>query len=284
MSVTVRMDRPVKAAIASIADDAWTTIEYTDAIFDETTGDVDLPGRGRRDPVHRVRRARRRPTRCPAGWSCAASPTSTPKRRRPPGRTPCSTCGGSTRSSPPPTADALDTVAADKTHRGHAIIEQVHADLKNSALAHLPSGKFTANAAWLVLAVIAFNLTRAAATLTAAPELAKATTATVRRKLIHVPARVASSARRITLHLPEAWPWQTAWTRLFDRVADPPATATVLTTQPQAARPEEPGVEHPDSEVGRSRTPPPPPQPETTINATPQPIGGSRLSRETYPG
>ena len=62
--------------------------------------------------------------------------------------------------------DLLDTVAADKTHRAHAIIEQVHADLKNSALAHLPSGMFTANAAWLVLAVIAFNLTRAAATLT----------------------------------------------------------------------------------------------------------------------
>ena len=93
-------------------------------------------------------------------------------------------------------------MAADKTHRGHAIIEQVHADLKNSALAHLPSGKFTANAAWLVLAVIAFNLTRAAATL-AGPDLAKATTATIRRKLIAVPARVASSARRITLHLPD---------------------------------------------------------------------------------
>ena len=60
----------------------------------------------------------------------------------------------------------LDTVTADKVHRRHAIIEQVHADLKNSALAHLPSGVFTANAAWLVLAVIAFNLTRAAATLT----------------------------------------------------------------------------------------------------------------------
>ncbi len=42
--------------------------------------------------------------------------------------------------------DLADTVAADKTHRGHAIIEQVHADLKNSALAHLPSAKFTANA------------------------------------------------------------------------------------------------------------------------------------------
>ena len=56
----------------------------------------------------------------------------------------------------------MGTVAADKTHRDHAIIEQVHADLKSSALAHLPSGK-AANTAWLVLAVIAFNLTRAAA-------------------------------------------------------------------------------------------------------------------------
>ena len=99
--------------------------------------------------------------------------------------------------------DVADTVSADKTHRGHAIIEQVHADLKHAALAHLPSGKFTANAAWLVLAVMAFNLTRAAATLTG-PGLAKATTATIRRKLIAVPARVASSARRVTLHLPAA--------------------------------------------------------------------------------
>jgi hypothetical protein len=87
--------------------------------------------------------------------------------------------------------------------------------------AHLPSGAFTANAAWLVLAVIAFNLTRAAGTL-AAPDLAKATTATIRRTLITVPARVATSARRITVHLPQAWPWEIAWTALFDRVSDPP--------------------------------------------------------------
>ena len=63
--------------------------------------------------------------------------------------------------------DALGTVAADETHRQHAIIEQVHADLKNSALGDTPSGKFTANAAWLVLAVMAFNLTRAAGSLPA---------------------------------------------------------------------------------------------------------------------
>jgi hypothetical protein len=121
--------------------------------------------------------------------------------------------------------DVSDTVSADKTHRHHAIIEQVHADLKNSALAHLPSGVFTANAAWLVLAVMAFNLTRAAAT-TTGPNLAKATTATVRRKLIAIPARTAHSARRLTLHLPTAWPWATAWTTLLTHACGPPKAAT----------------------------------------------------------
>jgi hypothetical protein len=80
--------------------------------------------------------------------------------------------------------DDLDTIAADKLHRHHAIIEQVHADLKNSALTHLPSGRFTANAAWLVCAVMAFNLTRAAGTLTGDPKLTKATTGTIRRTLV----------------------------------------------------------------------------------------------------
>ena len=69
--------------------------------------------------------------------------------------------------------------------------------------------------------MIAFNLTRAAATLTDT-KLAKATTATIRHTLITVPARVAISARRVTLHLPRAWPWEAAWTALFDRVSDPP--------------------------------------------------------------
>jgi Transposase DDE domain group 1 len=84
---------------------------------------------------------------------------------------------------------------------------------------------FTANAAWLVLAVMAFNLTRAAAA-TAGTSLAKATTATIRRKLINVPARIASSARRLLLHLPTAWPWETLWTQLLTRVCGPPSPAT----------------------------------------------------------
>ena len=110
----------------------------------------------------------------------------------------------------------LDTVTADQVHRRHAIIEQVHADLKNSALAHMPSAHFCANAAWLVCAVMAFNLTRAAATITGDSALAKATTGTIRRTLISVPTRIAYSARKITLHLPTGWPWEKQWMTLFE--------------------------------------------------------------------
>ncbi len=85
-------------------------------------------------------------------------------------------------------------LAAEADHRRHAIIEQVIADLKNGPLAHLPSGSFTANSAWLVLAAMAFNLTRAAGAL-AGRFHAKAVTATVRAQLINVAARVTRSAR-----------------------------------------------------------------------------------------
>jgi hypothetical protein len=54
---------------------------------------------------------------------------------------------------------------AERSHRGHAIVEHVMADLKNGPLAHLPSGRFAANAAWLALAGMAHNLTRAASCL-----------------------------------------------------------------------------------------------------------------------
>jgi hypothetical protein len=71
---------------------------------------------------------------------------------------------------------------------------------------------------------MAYNLTRAAGLLAAGP-FGKARTGTIRHKLIHVPARIASSARRIRLHLPEAWPWQTAWEELFTSVHAPPQAA-----------------------------------------------------------
>lgn len=122
--------------------------------------------------------------------------------------------------------DSTETMLnAEAHHRDHAIVEQVIADLKNGPLAHLPSGVFTANAAWATLATIAFNLTRTAATLAGRAQ-ARATTATIRRRLIHVAARVVTSARRLHLHLPETWPWAAAFTTLFEATCGPPPPAS----------------------------------------------------------
>jgi hypothetical protein len=211
VSVTVRLDPKVKAAIDAIDDDAWTTIEYTDALYDETT----------QQWISRAEVAEIGFT----AFSSRKAAEQVPGRlvvRRIPDLRPAPGQGQQTlfdtwRFHAFFTTTDLDTITADKTHRGHAVIEQVHADLKDSALAHLPSGRFSANAAWLVMAVIAFNLTRAAATLTG-PRLAKARTATIRRTLITVPARIASSARRLTLHLPRGWPWESAWNTLFNNL------------------------------------------------------------------
>ena len=220
VSVTVRMDKAVKAAIAVIGEDAWTTIDYTDAVYDEATGRWVS-----RAEVAEIEftafAAQKKPDRVPGRLVVRRIPDFNAEKKKSAGQGALFDVWRFHAFFTTAEVDLLDTVAADKTHRGHAIIEQVHADLKRSALAHLPSGVFTANAAWLVLAVMAFNLTRAAATLTE-PTLTKATTATIRRKLITVPARVATSARRVTLHLPQAWPWEAAWTQLFDRVCDPP--------------------------------------------------------------
>ena len=121
------------------------------------------------------------------------------------------------------TNSTLSTIEADQRHRDHAVVEQVIAELKDGPIAHLPSGSYAANAAWLAHAVIAFNLARAAGVL-AGRRHARARWATLRRRLINVPARIASSARRLTLHLPRDWPWTDAWQTLF-RKAIPEITA-----------------------------------------------------------
>jgi hypothetical protein len=214
VSVTARMDAHVKKTIAAIDDDAWQTIEYTNAIFDEDT----------RQWISTAEVAEIAFTAFISKKNSEQVPGRLVVRRIPelnPKDTDAPTLFDTYRFHPFFTTSDLDTVTADKVHRRHAIIEQVHADLKNSALAHLPSGIINANAAWLVLAVIAFNLTRGAATI-AGERLAKATTATIRTKLVSVPARVATSARRVKLHLPSNWPWQTEWTALFTAANAPP--------------------------------------------------------------
>ena len=111
----------------------------------------------------------------------------------------------------------LPTAEADLTHRKHAIVETTFADLIDGPLAHIPSGLFAANCAWLACAVIAHNLLRAAGTI-AGGEHAVARGATLRRDLVTVPARFAAPARKPTLHLPAHWPWQIGWKTLWDNI------------------------------------------------------------------
>lgn len=120
------------------------------------------------------------------------------------------------------------TTQADLTHRRHAIIETVFADLIDGPLAHMPSGRFSANSAWAICAAITHNLLRAAGTLSTG-QLAVARGATLRRQIINVPARLAHPQRRPVLHLPEHWPWAQRWLTIWDGVFGhahgPPITA-----------------------------------------------------------
>jgi hypothetical protein len=117
------------------------------------------------------------------------------------------------------------TLQAEEHHRGHAQAEQVFADWTDGPLAHLPSGSFPANVAWLALAAISCNLLRAAGSL-ASPACAKARGATVRRDLINVAARTAHHGRgHLTLHLPEGWHREHEWMNLLEAACGPPAAA-----------------------------------------------------------
>jgi hypothetical protein len=183
-SLTARLTPAVTRAITSIEEQAWTPIRYPDAIYDQDeqcwVSDAEVAevaftaftGRRRAEHITArliVRRVRR--------------------------LNPAAARGGQDelfavyRYHAVFTDNPQPMVAAEATHRDHAIVEQVIADLKDSALAHLPSGHFTANGAWLVCAAIAHNLTRAAGAL-ASTFHARARTGTIRTQLINTPARL----------------------------------------------------------------------------------------------
>lgn len=124
------------------------------------------------------------------------------------------------------TNSVLPTAQADIVHRRHAIIETVFADLIDGPLAHMPSGRFGANSAWVLCAAIAHNLLHAAGTL-AGNAYRVARGATLRRRIITVPARLARPARKPILHLPTRWPWAPAWLTLWHNILghSPPTTA-----------------------------------------------------------
>lgn len=206
-SVVARKTEAVMAAIGAIAEDAWDQVAYRHPIPDPETGEwithADIAetvhtaftnATTNRGQTTTARLLVRRTPRFQANeqgelfriWNYHAVFTDT----------------------------GFDLLTADEHHRGHAIIEQVLADLNDAALAHFPSGRFAANQAWLTLAILTHNLLRATGCLTSMFHT-KARTRTLRRHLINIPARITRTARRITLHLPTNWPWQHSYQGLF---------------------------------------------------------------------
>jgi len=217
-SVTVRMDPKVKAAIAAIPENAWTAIKYPRAVWDdqlrgwvsdaqvaEVTYTAFTSKKGKaitaRLIVRRVKDLNRTAARGQGELFCAW------------------------RYHAIFTDSPFQMLQAEQHHRGHAQVEQVFADLIDGPLAHLPSGSFPANAAWLACAAIAHNLLRAAGSL-ASLACASARAATLRRDLINVAARIARHGRgQITVHLPADWHRETEWMNLLEAACGPPAAA-----------------------------------------------------------
>jgi hypothetical protein len=217
-SVTAPVTPAIRTAITAIPEDAWTAIEYPQAIWDDQldcwVSDAEIAETryaaftSKKKELHVtarliVRRVRDKAKAAPGqgelfpAWRYHAVFTDSP----------------------------YELVQAEEQHRGHAVIEQLLADLNDGPLAHLPSGKFTANAAWLAIAAIACNLLRAAGAL-AGHRHARARAATLRRDLIAVAGRTARHGRgSLTLHLPEGWHREHEWLNLFEAACGPPAAA-----------------------------------------------------------
>lgn len=214
-SITARLLIPVRKAIEAIPADAWTPIKYTNAVYDEQSGSW-VSNAEVAEISYTAFASKAKAQHVTARLIVRRVPDLNPDNQ--------SELFTAYRYHAVFTNSPLPMLQAEKTHRAHAIVEQVIADLKNGPLAHLPSGHFWANSAWLVCAAMAFNLTRATGTL-AASFHAKATTGTIRAQLITIPARLARSARRLTLHLPAQWPWEHAWQRMLTSATGPPLRA-----------------------------------------------------------
>ncbi|TDT98051.1 DDE family transposase [Streptomyces sp. 846.5] len=170
-SLATGMNPSIAAAISRIPQESWTAIRYPDT--GETVSDAQVAeteytaftGRKKAEQVTArliVRRVRRLNTEVTQGQGELFT---------------------TWRYHPVFTDRPFPMLDAELDHRRHAVVEQAIADGKSGPLAHLPSGSFQANAAWLTLCAMSHNLLRAAGAL-ASRFHAKATTATLRAHLV----------------------------------------------------------------------------------------------------
>jgi hypothetical protein len=206
-SLVLAKNPAVTRAIGTIPEQAWTPVHYPGAVVDPDTGEL-------------ISDAEVAETEFTAFASTKHPVTARLVVRRVRDQTKLEELFPVWRHHPFFTNSDEATLAADLTHRRHAIIETVFADLIDGPLAHLPSGRFAANQAWAICAAMTHNLLRAAGTLTG-PKQAVARGATLRRQLVTVPARIARPQRRRVLHLPAHWPWAEQWTTLWRNVFQP---------------------------------------------------------------
>jgi Transposase DDE domain group 1 len=217
-SVTAPMNASIRAAIAAIGKDAWTPVRYPRAIWDDQLGAW----------VSDAEVAEAEYTAFASKKGQAVTARLIVRRVRDLNK---KAADGQDELFPVWRYHAVFTdspfvlVQAEGQHRGHAVVEQVFADVTSGPLAHMPSGVFAANAAWLSIAAMAHNLVRAAGALASRP-FAKARAATIRRDLITVAARTARHGRgHITMHLPEGWHREQEWLNLLAAACGPPAPA-----------------------------------------------------------
>ena len=117
-----------------------------------------------------------------------------------------------------------ETLELEADHRRHAEIENAIRDLKYGVgLNHLPSGRFAANGAWLAVQTMAHNLARWTARIGLGERIV--TTKTLRRRVFALAGRITRSARRLTLHLPQDWPWEEKFSRALARLRAIPLPA-----------------------------------------------------------
>ena len=111
-----------------------------------------------------------------------------------------------------------ETLELEADHRRHAEVENaIRLHLKYGVgLNHMPSGRFAANGAWLAVQVMAHNLARWTARIGLGQQIV--TTKTLRRRVFALVGRITRSARRLTLHLPRRWPWETQFSRALARL------------------------------------------------------------------
>ena len=182
-------NKAVSAAIDTIDEAAWVDIDYTP---DGQAQVAECVYNGRRLIVRRTRLTDRRQAKLWPDWRHFAFLTD---------------------------LDG-DAVSLDAFHRHHAVVELAIRDLKEGAgLAHVPSGNFHANSAWLQCAVLAHNLLRWTATIGQPGPVDRLTVArTVRTRLIAMPARLVNRAGVMTLRAPQGWPWEQWFNRRLDRL------------------------------------------------------------------